>query len=53
MIIQNAALKGKKGLWQITIEEGKFTSIKPQPEAAEKNNGYIGCQWLIGAAAIY
>ncbi|MEG0444178.1 MAG: cytosine deaminase [Carnobacterium sp.] len=41
MIIQNAALRGKKGLWQITIEEGKFTSIKPQPEATEKTTDIL------------
>lgn len=41
MIIQNAALKGKKGLWQITIEDGMFTRIEPQLEVVEKINDVL------------
>lgn len=35
MIIKQAALRGKEGLWQITIKEGKFAEIVPQSEAPE------------------
>ena len=35
MIIKNAVLRGKEGLWQLTIKDEKFEKIEPQPKVAE------------------
>lgn len=41
MIIQNATLRGKQGLWQLQITDGTFTKITQQTVAATKDEQVI------------